>query len=115
AESSRPSDFANNGWVVAALQAAWSAIAHTPVPEDDTASGTFRADHLRRALDAAVRAGNDTDTVAAIAGGLLGAVYGASAVPLRWRRLLHGWPGITARGVVGLATAIERKGKPDRF
>jgi ADP-ribosylglycohydrolase len=29
AESSRPADFANNGWVVAALQAAWSAIATT--------------------------------------------------------------------------------------
>ena len=31
------------------------------------------AEHLRRGLDAAVRAGDDTDTVAAIAGGLLGA------------------------------------------
>ena len=45
----------------------------------------FRADHLRLALEAAVRGGNDTDTVAAIAGGLLGAAYGASAVPARWR------------------------------
>ncbi len=115
AESARPSDFANNGWVVAALQAAWSAIATTPVPEDDTASGIFRADHLRRALDAAVRAGNDTDTVAAIAGGLLGAVYGASAVPLSWRVLLHGWPDNTAHDLVGLAAAIARKGAPDRF
>ncbi len=39
-----------------------------------------------------MRAGHDTDTVAAIAGGLLGAAYGASAVPLQWRGLLHGWP-----------------------
>jgi ADP-ribosyl-[dinitrogen reductase] hydrolase len=115
AESSRPSDFANNGWVVAALQAAWSAIATTAVPVDDPASGVFRADHLRLALDAAVRAGHDTDTVAAIAGGLLGAAYGASAVPLQWRSVLHGWPGITARSVVALASAIERKGKPDGF
>ena len=67
------------------------------------------------ALDAAVRAGYDTDTVAAIAGGLLGAAYGASAVPGRWRSLLHGWPGITAHDLVALATAIERKGKPDGF
>lgn len=29
AEASRPADFANNGWVVAALQAAWSAIVST--------------------------------------------------------------------------------------
>jgi ADP-ribosyl-[dinitrogen reductase] hydrolase len=37
AEKSRPSDFPNNGWVVEALQAAWSAIATTPVPQDDPA------------------------------------------------------------------------------
>ncbi len=61
-----------------------------------------------------MRAGHDTDTVAAIAGGLLGAAYGASAVPLQWRGLLHGWPGITARGVVKLAAAIERRGERDR-
>jgi ADP-ribosyl-[dinitrogen reductase] hydrolase len=72
AESSRPSDFTNNGWLVEAPQAAWCAIATTPVPQDDPAKGVFRVDHLRLALDAAVRGGNDTDTVAAIAGGLLG-------------------------------------------
>ncbi|CAA0138249.1 ADP-ribosyl-[dinitrogen reductase] glycohydrolase [Mycolicibacterium vanbaalenii] len=115
AERSAPTAFPNNGWVVAALQAAWSAIATTPVPEDDPAAGTFRADHLRLALDAAVRAGFDTDTVAAIAGGLLGAAYGASAVPLEWRALLHGWPDLTARELVGLAGAIARRGRPDSF
>ena len=57
----------NNGWVVTALQAAWSAIATTPVPDDDHSAEVFRADHFRIALDAAVRAGDDTDTVAAIA------------------------------------------------
>ncbi|MBB2989661.1 ADP-ribosylglycohydrolase/protein-tyrosine phosphatase [Mycolicibacterium iranicum] len=115
AEAGRPSSFAHNGWVVAALQAAWSAISTTPVPVDDPASGVFRADHLRLALDAAVRAGHDTDTIAAIAGGLLGAAYGASAVPVRWRALLHGWPGITARGLVDVASAIHRGGEPDQF
>jgi ADP-ribosylglycohydrolase/protein-tyrosine phosphatase len=115
AESARPADFENNGWVVAALQAAWSAIVTTPIPADDPVQGVFRADHLRLALDAAVRCGNDTDTVAAIAGALLGAAYGASAVPVEWRTLLHGWPGITAHGLVSLASAIERKGAPDRF
>ena len=93
AEASQPSDYKNNGWVVEALQGAWSAIKSTPVPQDDPGKGVFRADHLRLALDAAVRGGGDTDTVAAIAGGLLGAVYGASAVPAQWRRVLHGWPG----------------------
>jgi ADP-ribosyl-[dinitrogen reductase] hydrolase len=115
AESSRPSDFTNNGWVVAALQAAWSAIATTPEPVDDLAAGVFGSDRLRLALDAAVRAGHDTDTVAAIAGALVGAAYGASAVPLEWRMLLHGWPGITAHDLVALASAVERKGKPDGF
>ncbi len=109
AEGSPPAAFPNNGWVVAALQAAWSAIATTPVPEDDPAAGTLRADHLRLALDAAVRAGFDTDTVAAIAGGLLGAAYGASAVPLEWRLLLHGWPDLTARDLVDLAGAVARR------
>jgi ADP-ribosyl-[dinitrogen reductase] hydrolase len=77
AERSQPSDFTNNGWVVEAVQGAWSAISITPVPHDDPAKGVFRADHLRLSLDAAVRGGGDTDTVAAIAGGLLGAAYGA--------------------------------------
>ena len=116
AETSEPSAFAaKNGWVVAALQAAWSAIVNTPVPEEDPASEVFRADHLRLALEAAVRVGHDTDTVAAIAGALLGAVYGASAVPSRWRLALQGWPGLTTRGLVQLATQIVRKGRPDTF
>ncbi|MBU8817835.1 ADP-ribosylglycohydrolase family protein [Mycolicibacterium goodii] len=109
AESARPSDFANNGWVVAALQAAWSAITTTLKLVE-----TSRAQHLRLGLDAAVRCGHDTDTVAAIAGGLLGAAYGASAVPLEWRRVLHGWPGFTARDLVALSNAIVRKGGPSR-
>jgi ADP-ribosyl-[dinitrogen reductase] hydrolase len=87
AEGSRPRDFPHNGWVVQALQAAWSAIVTTPVPSVEPAS------HFRLALEDAVRGGNDTDTVAAIAGGLLGARWGAGAVPPAWRELVHGWPG----------------------
>jgi ADP-ribosyl-[dinitrogen reductase] hydrolase len=115
AEASQPLDFKNNGWVVEALQAAWSAIVTTPVPQDDPATGVFRVDHLRLALDAAVRGGGDTDTFAAIAGGLLGAVYGAPAVPAEWRRVLYGWPGLRSRDLVDLASAITRKGKLDGF
>jgi ADP-ribosylglycohydrolase len=62
AEASQPSNFKNNAGVVEALQAAWSAITTTLVPQDDPAVGVFRVDHLRLALDAAVRGGNDTDT-----------------------------------------------------
>ena len=115
AEHSTPADFERNGWVVEAFQAAWCAIATTPVPADDAAAGVFRADHLRLALQAAVRGGRDADTVAAIAGGLLGAAYGASAVPWQWRRVLHGWPGLGARDLVDLTDRIERRGTPDGF
>lgn len=103
AEVSRPADFPKNGWVVSALQAAWSAIATTAGHECD--SEVAAAGHLPRGLDAAVRAGFDTDTVAAIAGGLLGAVHGASAVPQEWRKLLHGWPGLDATHLAELARA----------
>lgn len=102
AESSHPASIRNNGWVVAALQAAWSAVVGS-----DTDDG-LTAEHLARGLDAAVRAGDDTDTVAAIAGGLLGAAYGASAVPAQWRRLLHGWPGLRSRDLVKLASRIVK-------
>ena len=114
AESSRPADFAENGFVVQALQGAWSAICGTPPPPDDPASGQYRAQHLRHALESAVRGGRDADTVAAIAGGLLGAAYGASAVPLEWREKLHGWPGMRAHHLVNLAAAVSRRGEPDR-
>ncbi|WP_228802180.1 MULTISPECIES: ADP-ribosylglycohydrolase family protein [Nocardia] len=82
AENGGPADFPKNGWVVHALQTAWWAITHS--------------DDLPGALTLAVRAGNDTDTTTAIAGGLLGARWGATAVPARWRAMLHGYPGYTA-------------------
>lgn len=113
AESVEPHEIEHNGWAVAALMAAWSAINRTPVPADDHAAGSFPASHLRLALDRAVRAGNDTDTVAAIAGGLLGARWGASAIPLPWRRVVHGWPGLRGRNLVALALLTVRGGQPD--
>jgi protein-tyrosine phosphatase len=59
-----------------------------------------------------VRGGGDTDTIAAIAGGLLGAVYGASAVPAQWRRVLHGWPELATWGLVALPTRIVKADTP---
>ncbi|MFR9799129.1 ADP-ribosylglycohydrolase family protein [Streptomyces sp. MS06] len=41
------------------------------------------------ALRAAVDLGGDTDTVAAVTGGLAGAVHGLDAIPTRWTRPLH--------------------------
>ncbi|WP_433611589.1 ADP-ribosylglycohydrolase family protein [Prescottella agglutinans] len=104
AERGTPADFPNNGWVVDALLTAWWAI--TTTMETGPAS-----EHLQRALERAVRAGHDTDTTAAIAGGLLGARWGASAVPDRWRRMLHGWPGYRADDLVRLAVGSVRGGR----
>jgi ADP-ribosylglycohydrolase len=101
AERSRPSDFVRNGWVVEALQGAWSAIHYA----GRTASGPA---HLRASLEEAVRGGRDTDTVAAIAGGLVGAAYGYTAVPFEWRQRLHGWPGLHARDLMMLGMELGR-------
>ena len=65
-------------------------------------------------LERAVRGGNDTDTVAAIAGGLAGAVHGASAIPARWRRILHGWPGLDADALTRMAVLAAQGGWDDR-
>lgn len=102
AETRPVASFERNGWVVEALQAAWAAIHQTPVPDDDPPA------HLRLALEAAVRGGRDTDTVASIAGGLLGARWGASAVPREWVEMLHGWPGLTAKDLVRLSRKDNR-------
>ncbi|TIC84430.1 ADP-ribosylglycohydrolase family protein [Nocardioides sp. GY 10127] len=99
--------FTPNGFTVTALQAALAAITATPVP------AVLPARHLEDALHAAVRIGDDTDTVAAIAGGLLGARWGASAVPWTSRRAVHGWPGCDGRDLVALATLTVRGGEPD--
>ncbi|MFP4234593.1 MAG: ADP-ribosylglycohydrolase family protein, partial [Nitriliruptoraceae bacterium] len=92
-----PGGFAPNGFTVTALQAAYAAVAQTPVPAGEPAR------HLPDALDAAVRIGDDTDTVAAIAGSLLGARWGAAAIPEAWRQMLHGWPGLRASDLARLA------------
>ena len=113
AEANPPWHFDRNGWVVQALQGAWSAITRTPIPDDNPAEGSFPAGHLQLALEAAVRGGNDTDTVAAIAGGLLGARWGASAIPLDWTRQVHGWPGYRARDLIRLGLLTARQGHPD--
>jgi len=98
AEGNPPSTFEQNGWVVGAMQAAWSAIVHTPVPE------VMPCRHLQDSLATAIGIGHDTDTVAAIAGALLGARWGASAVPLEWVSMLHGWGAPNGQTLVELAT-----------
>ncbi|PPH07608.1 ADP-ribosylglycohydrolase family protein [Rathayibacter sp. AY1H3] len=86
----------SNGWVVAAIQAAWCALTHSTT--------------LQEAIELAVRSGNDTDTVAAITGSLAGARWGRSAVPAAWLRHLHGWPGQTVDDLVRSAVLATRRG-----
>jgi len=109
AETQPASTFAPNGFVVGALQAAWAAIRQTPIPAEEPCR------HLQDALHAAVRIGHDTDTVAAIAGSLLGARWGASAIPLAWTSMLHGWPGLATRDLLRLAVLAVRKGVDDEI
>ncbi len=64
-------DGAHSGWVLIALQNAFYDLLHAP--------------SLEEGVVASVRRGGDTDTNAAVAGALLGAVHGRQAVPLQWR------------------------------
>jgi len=81
-----PSTFADNGYTVTALQAAWAGIRQS---KDRGVTSYLRM------IDAAIGAGGDTDTVAAIAGALAGAGWGLEA--LRDDRIdrVHGWPDLT--------------------
>jgi len=69
-------DQASIGWVRIALQNAFYELLHAR----DVESGVV----------ATVRRGGDSDTNAAIAGALLGAVYGREAVPPQWRSMVLG-------------------------
>jgi hypothetical protein len=108
-------EFGTNGWVIHAFQAALAAIVHTSVP-----AGAPPCRQLPAAIEAAVRCGNDTDTVAAIAGALLGARWGATAVPLRWRSVLRGQrvkgqPELAATDLDRLARRAAGRGITDRL
>jgi ADP-ribosylglycohydrolase len=82
-----PPDFEHQqGWVLIALRNAFWQLLHAPSLEAGVSDTVMR--------------GGDTDTNAAIAGALLGAVHGISAVPGRWRDTIlscrpeRGRPGV---------------------
>jgi ADP-ribosyl-[dinitrogen reductase] hydrolase len=64
----------SEGWVKIALQNAFHEL--------------LRAPSLEEGVVATVRRGGDTDTNAAIAGALLGAVHGRDSVPAQWRSMV---------------------------
>ncbi|HVS73743.1 MAG TPA: ADP-ribosylglycohydrolase family protein [Phycisphaerae bacterium] len=64
-------------------------------------SGDYRA-----AVMGAIACGGDTDTVAAIVGGIVGSGVGVEAIPLEWREGLLEWPR-TLAWIERLARAVE--------
>lgn len=110
-----PRTFTRNGYTVTALQAAWAAITWTPIPAEGpkhllARRQTRPAEHFEHALMNAVRSGDDTDTVAAIAGGLLGGMWGRSAIPKKWATKVHGYGPHDADSLVSMASEIFRHG-----
>jgi ADP-ribosylglycohydrolase len=77
------------GWVLIALQNAFYQLLHAPNVEEGVVDTVMR--------------GGDTDTTAAIAGALLGAVHGLQGVPQRWVDTL-----LSCRPQPGTATAHPR-------
>ncbi len=96
-----------NGYTVSALQCAWFAVNATK----DYFGEAAVYDGVRRA----VKLGGDTDTVAAIAGALLGARWGESAVPQKWKDALFGWPGMTGADLADMGERIVRSSQPRGF
>ncbi|HWE97680.1 MAG TPA: ADP-ribosylglycohydrolase family protein [Tepidisphaeraceae bacterium] len=89
-----PPDYSSNmGWVRIALQNAFYQLLH--------------AQSLEAGLIDTVRRGGDTDTNAAIAGALLGAVYGVGAVPTQWRECI-----LACRPIKGLAGVYRPRPEP---
>jgi len=95
AEHSPPTDYVTNqSLVLIALQNAFYQLIHAESAEDG--------------IVATVMSGGDTDTNAAIAGALLGAVHGRESLPARWRNLI-----LTCRPIAG-APGVHRP-RPEPF
>lgn len=65
------------------------------------------------AIEAAIRLGGDTDTVAALVGGLIGARSGPSAFPEAWLAGIRDWP-LSIAAVRRLADALAKGGRLPR-
>ena len=82
AADSRPDYARNAGWVLVALQNAFYQLLHSKTVE--------------QGIEDTVLQGYDSDTNAAIAGALLGAVYGRDSIPFQWRQMVlscRSYPG----------------------
>jgi ADP-ribosylglycohydrolase/fructose-1,6-bisphosphatase/inositol monophosphatase family enzyme len=81
-------DGGSQGWVLIALQNAFYELLHARTAEEGVVS--------------TVRRGGDTDTNAAIAGALLGAVHGREGLPRQWRSMV-----LSCHPVAGHATHVR--------
>ena len=85
AGSKAPGDYSTQmGWVLIAFQNAFWQLLH--------------ATNMEEGIVGTVMAGGDTDTNAAIAGALLGAVHGREAIPMHWMDRV-----LSCRPIAGLA------------
>jgi ADP-ribosyl-[dinitrogen reductase] hydrolase len=95
AASKPPDDYSTQmGWVLIALQNAFWQLMH--------------AESLEEGIVSSVMSGGDTDTNAAIAGALLGAVWGRGAIPLQWLDRI-----LSCRPISGIAGI--RRPRPETF
>jgi len=84
AEKAPPADYIHQmGWVLIALQNAFYRMLHASCVEEGIVNTIMQ--------------GGDTDTNAAIAGALLGAVHGFSSFPAQWRKMV-----LSCRPIAGL-------------
>jgi ADP-ribosylglycohydrolase len=67
-------------------------------------------DDFEKGIEVAIRAGFDTDTVAAIAGSLLGPLTGVQFLPEEWLEKLHGWPEFDLEQLVILTMEVIQIG-----
>jgi ADP-ribosylglycohydrolase len=94
AASAPPPDFmVQSGWVRLALQNAFYQLLHAKTLEEGVVDTVMR--------------GEDTDTNAAIAGALLGAVYGRSAIPRQWQQMV-----LSCRPIQGLQSVRQPRPRP---
>ena len=80
----QPATGAGSGYVVDSLRSARMIFDHVLARNEAATSS------VERGLRSAVALGHDTDTTACVLGGLLGAAFGADALPERWRTGLRG-------------------------
>lgn len=82
-----------SGWVRLALQNAFYQLLHAKTLEEGVVDTVMK--------------GGDTDTNAAIAGALLGAVYGRSAIPRQWQQMV-----LSCRPMKGLKNVHQPRPRP---